>query len=270
MMLYLFDQIQSEGKTQNIIDDNLKMDYGRVKRLIRNNREQLTEIAQNNGILSELSPKFSIDHLLDPNNFASLLFYMGLLTVDKVERGLIRLKIPNYSIRTVFWEYVKQLTAECNPDVLIDMKEQRTALIELAYSGNPHLFIEYVSKNIFSRLSNRDLIKFDEKYIKIILLHSLFQSNLYVTITELEVKHGYTDIYMQRSHLYPDVPYEWVWEIKYIAKQDATDNVLETKRKETRVQLEKYRDSAMFADRPDIRYLSAIFIGKNKYEIEEI
>ncbi|MDR1593349.1 MAG: AAA family ATPase, partial [Prevotellaceae bacterium] len=34
MMLYLFDQIQSEGKTQNIIDDNLKMDYGRVKRLI--------------------------------------------------------------------------------------------------------------------------------------------------------------------------------------------------------------------------------------------
>jgi hypothetical protein len=270
MMLYLFDQIQSEGKSQSIIDDNLKMDYGRVERLLQNNRDQLTEIAKNNSILSEIVPKFSIKHLLDPNNFASLLFYMGMLTVDKMEKGLLRLKIPNYSIGTVFWEYIKQLTADCNPDVLIDMKEQRIAMSELAYSGNPHLFIEYVSKNIFRRLSNRDLRNFDEKYIKIILLNSLFQSNLYVTITELEVEQGYVDIYMQRSHLLPNIPYEWVWEIKYIAKKRTIGSLLKTKHKKARAQLEKYRNSAMFAGRNDVRYLSVIFIGKDKYEIEEI
>jgi hypothetical protein len=270
MMLYLLDQIQSEGKVQNVIDDNLKMDYGRLERLIQKNRDQLTQITQNNGILSKLIPKFSIKQLLDSKNFASLLFYMGMLTVDKEEEGVLRLKIPNYSIRTVFWEYIEQMLVDNNSDVLVNMDEQIIALRELAYRGNPHLFIEYVSKNIFSRLSNRDLRNFDEKYIKIILLHSLFQSNLYVTITELEVSQGYTDIYMQRSHLYPDVPYEWVWEIKYISKQEATDSVLETKRKEAHVQLEKYRDSALFADRTDIRYLSIIFIGKDKYEIEEI
>ncbi|MDR0603892.1 MAG: PD-(D/E)XK nuclease domain-containing protein, partial [Bacteroidales bacterium] len=81
---------------------------------------------------------------------------------------------------------------------------------------------------------------------------------------------GYTDIYMQRSHLRPDIPYEWVWEIKYIAKKRTIDNVLETTRKEARKQLDKYRNSAMFAGRNDIRYLSVIFIGKDKYEIEEI
>jgi hypothetical protein len=272
MILYLFDRIQHKKKTQNIIDDNLKMDYGRVKRLFVNNRDQLTEITQNKGILSEIVPKFSIDHLLDNNNFASLLFYFGLLTVDKREEGLIRLKIPNYSIGTVFWEYIKELTADCNPDVLIDMKEQRIAMRELAYRGNPHLFIECISKNIFSRLSNRDLMNFDEKYIKIILLNSLFQSNLYVTITELEVEEGYTDIYMQRSHLRPEIPYEWVWEIKYLKKEDADSkkNVLEEKREEARIQLKKYRDSYQFAGRTDIRYLSLIFIGKDRYEMEEI
>jgi hypothetical protein len=192
-----------------------------------------------------------------------------LLTVDKIEKGLLRLKIPNYSIRTVFWEYIEQLTADANPDVLINMDKQRTAMIELAYNGNPHLFIEYVSKNIFRRLSNRDLRNFDEKYIKIILLNNLFQSSLYVTITELEVEEGYVDIYMQRSHLLPDIPYEWVWEIKYVKKR-TIGNLLKTKHKKARVQLEKYRNSAMFAGRNDVRYLSVIFIGKDKYEIEEI
>jgi hypothetical protein len=75
---------------------------------------------------------------------------------------------------------------------------------------------------------------------------------------------------MQRSHLLPDIPYEWVWEIKYVGKKDATGTVLEKKRKEARNQLEKYRNSPMFAGRSDIRYLSLIFIGKDKYEIEEI
>jgi hypothetical protein len=84
------------------------------------------------------------------------------------------------------------------------------------------------------------------------------------------VNQGYTDIYMQRSHLLPDIPYEWVWEIKYTGKEKATGTVLEKKRREARDQLEKYRNSPMFAGRNDIRYLSLIFIGKDKYEMEEM
>jgi hypothetical protein len=92
-------------------------------------------------------------------------------------------------------------------------------LKELAYRGNPHPFIDCVSKNIFARLSNRYLQNFDEKYIKIMLLNGLFQSTLYLTVTELEVSQGYVDIYMRRSHLRPYIPYEWVWEIKYVGKK---------------------------------------------------
>jgi hypothetical protein len=141
----------------------------------------------------------------------------------------------------------------------------------LAFRGNPALFLNYVSNNIFSRLSNRDLNRFDEKYIKIILLGNLFQSNLYTPITEMEVSTGYTDIWLKRSHLFPEIPFEWVWEIKYVKKEDADNEaVLQAKRDESRAQLEKYRHSHLFANRTDVRYLSLIFIGKDKYEMEEI
>jgi hypothetical protein len=42
------------------------------------------------------------------------------------------------------------------------------------------------------------------------------------------------------------------------------------KRTEARTQLEKYRDSHLFVGRTDVKYLSLIFIGKDKYEMEEV
>jgi hypothetical protein len=74
---------------------------------------------------------------------------------------------------------------------------------------------------------------------------------------------------MQRSHLLPDIPYEWVWEIKYVKKEDENNKTLDEKHNEARVQLMKYRNSSIFADRTDV-HLSLIFIGKDQYEMEEI
>jgi hypothetical protein len=76
---------------------------------------------------------------------------------------------------------------------------------------------------------------------------------------------------MQRRHPVSEIPYEWVWEIKYVKKEDAKSKkstVLKEKREEARSQLQKYRASYFFAGRTDVKYLSVIFIGKDKYEME--
>ncbi|MDR3266117.1 MAG: PD-(D/E)XK nuclease domain-containing protein, partial [Tannerella sp.] len=79
-----------------------------------------------------------------------------------------------------------------------------------------------------------------------------------------------TDIYLQRSRKYPDIPNEWVLEIKYVKKSDRKNAaVLKSKRIEAREQLERYRNSHLFKDRTDVRYLTIIFIGKDKTEITE-
>jgi hypothetical protein len=273
IVLYFFSQITRFGMSENIIDDNLKTDYGRLQRLIRQeeNRQQLMEIAKNNGINGWVIDKFSIKQLNDSKCFTSLLFYMGLLTIDTSIPGLFRLKIPNYSIRTIYWEYIEELTRERNKEVSIDLNRLSDSMYQLGYQNNHRPFINYVSQNIVSRLSDRDLRQFDEKYLKIILLNTLIYGRYYIPLSETEVSRGYTDIYLRRTPLHPDLPCEWVFEIKYIKKSDGNNPaVLQEKRNAAREQLNKYRASHLFAGRTDVRYLAVIFTGKNQVETEEI
>ncbi len=271
MVLYFFGRILREGKVpENIIDDNLKTDYGRLQRLAQNerNREQLLSIVKSGGVVSDIISKFSIDRLGDTEYFVSLLFYMGLLTIDKFEMGSTFLKIPNYSVQTIYWEYLLHLTRELNGDVSVDLSAQKAAIRELAYFGNPIPYVGYVSENVFGRLSNRDLVRFDEKYIKIMLLNGLFQSRIYVPVSEMEVENGYIDIWLGRSPLLPDIPYEWAWEVKYLKKGE--EGLLEGKKAEALGQLEKYRSSGRFKDRGDVRYAALLFVGKDRYEVVEL
>lgn len=113
MVLYFFNRILRSGKIpENIIDDNLKTDYGRLQRLVQEdtNRERLLQIAKEGEVAANIISKFSIDRLEDTDYFTSLLFYMGLITIDRFEQGTTILKIPNYSIQTIYWEYIVRLT----------------------------------------------------------------------------------------------------------------------------------------------------------------
>ena len=51
---------------------------------------------------------FRQNALIDPDNFISLLFYFGILTIDRVERGKTVLKVPNLTIRQVLFSYIEQ------------------------------------------------------------------------------------------------------------------------------------------------------------------
>jgi hypothetical protein len=126
--------------------------------------------------------------------------------------------------------------------------------------------IEYVVKNIFNRLSNRDLIHFDEKYIKIMLLGCLFQSRAYVSVSEVETDSGYVDIILFRSPLVPEVRYEWVFELKYFKSGGKS---MAAHRRDAQNQLQRYTDSVPLKDRKDVKKAVILFVGKNKYELFE-
>ncbi|MDR3365798.1 MAG: AAA family ATPase, partial [Prevotellaceae bacterium] len=90
MILYFFNQILRYRKPpKNIIDENLRTDYSRLQRLAQNtnNRAKLLKIIKENGIASDIVQQFSIDRMYDDEYFVSLLVYMGMLTIDKFERG---------------------------------------------------------------------------------------------------------------------------------------------------------------------------------------
>ena len=156
--------------------------------------------------------------------------------------------------------------AQVNSGFTIKTAELNRAIAALALDGQVKPFIDYICRNIFNKLSNRDLMQFDEKYIKIMMLGSLFQSNVYVPASETETDSGYIDIFLYRSPLVPEVKYEWLFEIKYLK---ASEKSLDAHRKEAQVQLKNYSDSYMIKDRKDVKKAVILFIGKNKYELFE-
>ncbi|ADH60452.1 AAA-ATPase-like protein [Thermoanaerobacter mathranii subsp. mathranii str. A3] len=269
MVLYYLDSIVRYKKPpRNLIDDNVKTDYGRLNRLTMNeeNRALLERIIKEEGIVAEIVTKFSFDRMYDEEYFVSLLFYMGLLTIGMQEKTRLFLKIPNYVIKTIMWEYI-ETNLKKEYKINLDLNELRKTIEEMAYEGRIKPYIEYISQNVLKVLSNRDIINFDEKYIKVILITYLVNSKAYRPISERETEGGYIDIYLERDIRIPDIKYEWLIELKYVKKneKDKVDKIKEEGIK----QLKKYRESRGLKEREDVKQALIIFIGKDEYQVIE-
>ncbi|WP_051585828.1 ATP-binding protein [Caldanaerobius polysaccharolyticus] len=265
MVLYFLDQfIRFNQRPRYLIDDNVKMDYGRLNRLSMNieNQRILKNIVENEGITSDVVTRFSFDRMYDQEYFVSLLFYMGLLTIDRKEKSRLILKIPNYVIKTVYWEYVvNSIKREYN--IVLDTESLRIAIEEMAYNGDIMPYIDYIRDNVLKALSNRDMIDFNEKYIKVILFSYLVLSGLYRPVSEREVENRYIDICFERDIRATDVKYEWLIELKYVKEKDRSR--LEAIKQEGLRQLAKYVDSKGFKERKDVKAALVVFIGKGEY-----
>ena len=275
MMLYFLYKISiTDGEIEELIDDNLKTDYGRIKMLLNKPEtiETLENIMEFGKIPSKVTARFSIDKLHESKNFLSLLYYMGLVTIDQGEKsGEALLRIPNYAIKTMYWEYMENIIMERNPKMFYDPSLIYAGLISMAFDGDYMPFFENFQQKFMSNISNRDLRNFSEKNVKFLLLSILFQTSIYLPVSEQETSEGYLDMYLQRRNsMYPKVKTDWVWEIKYIKEKQANNTILIESEKSTAIeQLKRYKNSNLFKDRTDVRYLAVVFIGKKKYWIEE-
>jgi hypothetical protein len=221
MVLYLFHQILKLKDPPQIIDNNLRTDSRRLRRFVddENNLETMIRIIQNGGIhVSRVVDMFPLDRLNSTDFFSSFLFYLGMLTHGGTFEGQIYLKIPNYSIKTLYWEYLAFHIQNLEKGTL-SCDELANTIREMAFRGNVKPFLDHFVGNVLNRLSNRDLVKFDEKYIKVMLLVNLFMSSLYLPISEDENINGYTDIYLQKHPAVGDIKFEYIFEIKYIKKE---------------------------------------------------
>ena len=274
MIFNYFHGLTKSGKDfQYLVDDNLKTDYGRIRNLINqhDNKEKLRNLIEHNSVDGDVIKQFSIAKIHEDKNFFSLLFYMGLVTIDNANPQRIALKIPNYSIKTMYWEFVENMLTEELEGLSLDGSKYRNSIYTLAYENDYQPFFEYFSKYIMKYLSNRDLQGTVEKDIKFLLLPIFFTSNYYFPVSELENSEGYTDIYLKRSHLHPTSISEWIFEVKYVSQRNAKKkNLIEAAKTESIAQLQRYKNSNLFKDRTDVRYLAVVFVGKKDYFIEEI
>jgi hypothetical protein len=185
------------------------------KKVSNGNFDRLREIIKEGETSSELAKGFPLEKLMDRENFISLLFYFGLLTIKDTEATGLILAIPNETIRRLFYDYIKEGYEET--DVFsIDLYTYGRLMKEMAMSGQWRPLLDYITGRMKESMSLRDLIT-GEKSIQAFLNVYLGLTNLYIIHAEKEMNKGYADIVMEPFLArYEGLKYTYILEIKYI------------------------------------------------------
>lgn len=200
-------------------------------------------------------------------NFKSLLFYLGMLTIKGQGPLGTELIIPNYVIKTIYWEqYFQRINEEYN----IQIQDIRVAVNEMRMYGNIEPLIKIV-KNILEDLSNRDLIQMDEKHIKMIILTLLGVDSTYFIQSEAENSKGYVEVMLKRKIQFKDITkFQWIIELKYIKESER--HTLEKVKEEGLKQLKGYEESKFVQEEFEVENLKKVLIvvvgKKDIYSIE--
>ncbi len=237
---YINSYIHTDQPPNDLIDINVRSDYTKLRYLIEENNKLngnfnvLNELFENGYItVPFIKESFGAIEALKKDNFISLLYYLGYITIDKEEMGELRLKIPNQTIRQMAAEFLKS-SVELTNMFEINTQEFISLLIKLIYQNSLEVF-DYFAKELDKNSSIRDFID-GESFIKGYLIALLNLSSVFTVISEKETNKGYTDIYLTYARNLKDSLPEFIIELKYLKKDEKIESIL-PKAKE---QIKKY------------------------------
>ena len=270
MCLYFLSRYIRLGEIPDkLIDTNIASDYSKIGKMLdlckgENRLEILRKTVQGEPIVNTIIEKFNPVIEFTENDMISMLYYLGYLTISGELVGIPELTIPNKVMKEIYANYFMQIMEE-EANFKIDNTTNNEILREIAKEGKIDKMVETL-KIYLNNLSNRDLIKFDEKYIKLIFYCIAMNMNIYSTKSEMEVNRNYPDILLvprDSSKGYKAVMVEF----KYLKKGEVAK--LEDKQKEAKEQIERY---SSFEDIKDIQGLRkyTIVVATNDIYVEEI
>jgi hypothetical protein len=212
--------------------------------LVNGNFSKLTEILEKDSIQSNISKGFSIDELIGPENFVSLLFYFGLLTISGIiPSNKAILKIPNETVKRLYYDFIKETYQETGAFSL-DLEKFSASMDDMAFNGQWQPLIEYLAHRMNESLVLRDLMT-REKAIQVFLNVYLGLSDIYIIHPEKEMNKGFADLALEPFLAqYPAIKYSYLIELKYIKpsgqKNDVSRDQVKKLREEAENQLKQY------------------------------
>src|SRR5262249_31956328 len=120
-----------------------------------------------------------------------------------------------------------------------DSEDVEAALEAMGRDGNIGPFLELVFTRVIRKLSNRDLIRLDEKTMKVVLLAYISLSEVFFAWSEVELGFGYGDLVLLPSRTQPVAAYAFLIELKYL-KAGATEKAVMARLDEADGQLRRY------------------------------
>lgn len=239
-LYFLSDYIRLGRMPEKLVDVNIASDYSKLSGMLsltkgEKKKEILEKTISGEGILGNIVDKFNLAVEFKDEEFLSMLFYLGYLTIGGERFGMPELKIPNKAMGEIYSSYFLSLIDK-ETDISISSDEYNTILSELALEGKIDKFVEIVHRYL-NNLSNRDYQKFDEKYVKLIFYCIAMNFKIYWIKSELEVNRKYPDLLLIPRDI--DKEYKSVMmEFKYLKKEERAK--LEETVKEATEQIKEY------------------------------
>ena len=221
MVLYFVkNYIDNNGKApRNMIESNIRIDYEKLRMLIRKDKEFahdasiIQTLVSQGYITGELKDGFPAANIVDSDNFVSLLYYFGMLTVSGTFEGKTKLIIPNQVVREQLYTYLLNTYNEA--DLSFSNHEKDELSSALAYRGAWQSYFDYIADCLKRYASQRDKQK-GESFVHGFTLAMTAQNRFYRPISEADTQSGYADIFLSPMlEIYPDMSHSYIIELKY-------------------------------------------------------
>lgn len=248
MVLYFVDNYIRNGgyMPRNMVEENIRVDYNKLRMLIRKDKEfahdasTIQTLVQQGYVTGELKTGFPAESIAEPDNFISLLFYFGMLTISGSKEGETLLTIPNQVVREQLYSYLLDTYNEAN--LRFDNWEKGKLASALAYRGDWKSYFGYIAECLHRYSSQRDKQK-GEAYVHGFTLAMTAQNRFYRPVSEQDNQEGYADIFMYPLlDIYKDMLHSYIIELKY-AKGKDSDEKVEQLRQEAIAQANRYASS---------------------------
>ncbi len=252
MVLYYLNRVMQTGESPSpMIDPNTRTDYAKMRKLIQIDaldnyrRNIIHEVTEKGFIVAELKESFDASRLIDRENFISLLFYYGMLTIGGIRGARLRLIIPNNNVRLQYYDW---LLREYDRIAHVDVSQLQEVFDRAALDGEWRPMMEHLGKTYEDSSSVRQLME-GERNLQGFMTAMLSLNPYYLAAPEMEMNHGYCDFFLMPDlNRYPMVRHSYILELKYL-KADATEAEVERQWTEAVEQIRGY------AEGPRVRQL---------------
>ncbi len=271
MVLYFLDEsMPNKRGPRELIDTNVRIDYGKLRHLLTVNRQLngnfdlLRHIIGEQTAESDIQISFPLEQLDQRENFLSLLYYFGLLSIRAVAHGVPRLGIPNQTVKRLMYGYLRDAYGDVEV-FSVDGYTFSRLMRQMAYDGAWRPALDFLRDALAEQTGIRDYMD-GEKVIHGFVAAHLSRVDQFLLHSEYELNKGYADLYLEPFLAqYPDVGFGYVLELKYVKRSESLDeSLLADKVQEAVLQVRGYlADPSLRRRSPSVRHigLAVVFHG---------
>ncbi|MXY82304.1 MAG: AAA family ATPase, partial [Gemmatimonadetes bacterium] len=270
VLYYLKYAITNRGMPRELIDTNVRIDYGKLRHLLTVNRQLngnfdlLRHIIGEQSIQSNIQLSFPLDRLDQRENFLSLLHYFGLLSIRAVAHGVPRLGIPNQTVKRLMYGYLRDAYNDVGV-FSVDVYTFFRLAQAMAYDGAWQPALDFLRDALAEQTGIRDYMD-GEKVVHGFVAAHLSLSPYFLLHSEYELNKGYADLYLEPFVAqYPDMQFGYVLELKYLKRSESLDeSVVADRIQEAVEQVRSYlADSSLARRYRSVRHigLAVVFHG---------